>query len=138
MGDAWAQASQSELLELLASARRDAAVCTEQEKLLAAVRARVKELEASIASGQSAGHGHCSAAAASEMEFLRKERRAEVEQVDQEWRRRCEALQGQCAQLQAQVAAAADAALRANEQRAKEVECVRSGACVFRCGVHGC
>ena len=136
MGDAWAQASQSELLELLASARRDAAVCREQEQLLAAVRARVKELEASVACGQS--DGHCSAAAASEMEFLRKERRAEVEQVDQEWRRRCEALQGQCAQLQAQVDAAADSALRANEQRAKEVECVRSGACVSPCGVHGC
>ncbi len=132
------QASQSELLELLASARCEVAACREQGQLLAAVQARVKELEASIASGHSAGH--YSANAASEMEFLRKERRAEVEQVDQEWRRRCEALQGQAALLQAQVDAAADSALRANEQRAKEVECVRSGACVTvpRCHMHGC
>ena len=117
------QASQAELLELLAAAQRDVAAGTDAAQRAAAAWGRVKELEASIAAGQNAGDA-C-AVAASEMEFLRKERRAEVEQVDQEWRRRWDVLQGQCAQLQAQVDAAADAAARASEQHSKEVESTR-------------
>ncbi len=117
------QASQAELLQLLSSAQRDAAAGREHEQQLSHALARVKELQASIAAGQSAGDA-CSLAA-SEMEFLRKERRAEVEQVDQEWRRRWEALQEQCVQLQAQVVAEADAESRAAQQHSKDVETVR-------------
>ena len=117
------QASQAELLELLAAAQRDAAAGRELEQQLSHAAARVKELQASIAAGQSAGDA-CSLAA-SEMEFLRKERRAEVEQVDQEWRRRWQGLQEQCVQLQAQVEAAAEAASSAAQQHVKEVDTVR-------------
>ena len=117
------QASQAELLELLAAAQHDAAASNERAHALEQARARVKELEGSIAAGQVAGEA--GAVAASEMEFLRKERRAEVGQVDQEWRGRWETLQAQCAQLQTQVDAAAREAVRASEQHTKDVECVR-------------
>jgi hypothetical protein len=112
------QASQAEVLQLLAAAQRDAAAGRELEQQLAHATARVRELQAAIAAGHSAGE-------ASEMEFLRKERRAEVEQVDQEWRRRWQGLQEQCVQLQAQVEAAAEAASSAAQQHVKEVDTVR-------------
>ncbi len=85
----------------------------------------MKALEAQAAGGANAEEAGSANGVAREMEFLRKERRAEVEQVDQEWRLRWEALRAECAQLQTQIDAAAHAAIRASEQHAKDVESVR-------------
>jgi hypothetical protein len=112
------QASQAELLDMLASSQRDAAAARDQEAQLAAARGRVKELEAAAAAGQSAG-------SASEMEFLRKERRAEVEQVEQEWRRRWQELQAQNCELRCVVEACKEAAARAAERHASDVDAAR-------------
>jgi hypothetical protein len=90
---------------------------------LADAEARVKELEAAIVAGRRAGD--VEAGAANEMEFLRKERRAEVEQVDQEWRRRWEALQAQCSQLQSQLETAASVATVAAAQHVQDVQAAR-------------
>ncbi len=108
---------------MLAASQRDAAAAKEREQLLATAHERVKELEACLAARGAAGDTR--ALLASEMEFLRKERRAEVEQVDAEWRRRWEELQAEDAQLRAAVDAAAAAAARAAELHAHEVEAVR-------------
>ncbi len=108
---------------MLAAAQRDASAAKEQEQLLAAAHDRVKHLEASLAAGRAAGDA--STIVASEMEFLRKERRAEVEQVDQEWRRRWEELQAQNAQLRAMLNASTESAAHAVELHANEVESVR-------------
>ncbi len=124
------------MLELLADAQREAAAGRELEQQLAAARARVRELESRAAAGGS-GEEAAVRGVAMEMEFLRKERRAEVEQVDQEWRGRWETLQAQCALLQTQVDAAAREAVRASEQHTKDVECVRSGDC-WCAGCSGC
>ena len=103
---------------MLASSQRDAAAARDQEAQLAAARGRVKELEAAAAAGQSAG-------SASEMEFLRKERRAEVEQVEQEWRRRWQELQAQNCELRCVAEACKEAATRAAERHASDVEAAR-------------
>ena len=56
--------------------------------------------------------------------------RAEVDQVDQEWRRRWQQLQSVCNQLQEQVDAAACAAAAVAVSQLKDVEAVRWG-CVM-------
>jgi hypothetical protein len=115
------QASQAELLDMLATSQRDAAAARDQEGQLAAARGRVKELEAAAAAGQlTTGAG-----LASEMEFLRKERRAEVEQVEQEWRRRWQELQAQNSELRSLADACNEAAARAAERHASDVEAAR-------------
>ena len=108
-------------MELLSAAQHEAAVGRERGQQLQEERARVRELEACIA----AAAGGVEGGSAREMEFLRKERRAEVLQVEQEWRRRWQELQAQNCELRCVAEACKEAAARAAERHASDVEAAR-------------
>jgi len=112
-------------LELLAAAQHEAAVGRERGQQLQEERVRVRELEACIAAA-----GGVEGGSAREMEFLRKERRAEVLQVEQEWRRRLQQAEEEGRRMEEEARAAAAAAAGAAVLHAKEVEAVRWGVVV--------